>query len=162
RAGRCEGERGRLGRAARLGPEGAAQADGRRAEIIGRWVTALGAADDATGIAAVYAAYSTDIHASAAPEDALAIARALGRLGLHPSAVRLLGLVAERGTSRPEVELARAEETLAAGDAAAARRLASRLLAGQLPAEMLPRARAVAARAALAAAGLAAAAEPAP
>ena len=43
--------------------------------------------------------------------------------------MRLLGLVAERGTSRPEVEVARAEETLAAGDAAAARRLASRLLA---------------------------------
>ena len=159
RAGHFEEALGLLERAARQGPEGAAQADGRRAEILGRWVAALGAADDAAGIAAVYAAYATDIHESAAPEDALAIARALGRLGLHPSAVRLLGLVAERGTSRPEVEVARAEETLAAGDAAAARRLASRLLAGQLPAEMLPRARAVASRAALATADLAAAAE---
>src|SRR5207249_3173316 len=84
RAGRFEEALGLLERAATLGPEGAAQADGRRAEILGRWVAALGGADDAAGVAAVYAAYATDIDAAAAPEDALAIARALGRLGLHP------------------------------------------------------------------------------
>src|SRR5439155_1676205 len=77
RAGRFEEALGLLERAATLGPEGAAQADGRRAEILGRWVAALGAADDAAGVAAVYAAYATDIDAAAAPEDALAIARAL-------------------------------------------------------------------------------------
>src|SRR5439155_973703 len=47
RAGRFEEALGLLGRAATLGPEGAAQADGRRAEILGRWVAALGAAGDA-------------------------------------------------------------------------------------------------------------------
>src|SRR5439155_1697305 len=99
RAGRFDEALGLLGRAATLGPEGAAQADGRRAEILGRWVAALGAAGDAAAVAAVYAAYATDIDATAAPEDALAIARALGRLGLHPSAVRLLELVGERGAS---------------------------------------------------------------
>ena len=159
RAGRFEEALGLLERAATLGPEGAAQADGRRAEILGRWVAALGGADDAAGVAAVYAAYATDIDAAAAPEDALAIARALGRLGLHPSAVRLLELARERSASRPEVEVALAEETLAAGDVAAARTVARRLLAGRLPAELLPRARAVAARAALATGDVAAAAE---
>src|SRR5947208_827534 len=159
RAGRFEEALGLLERAATLGPEGAAQADGRRAEILGRWVAALGGADDAAGVAAVYAAYATDIDAAAAPEDALAIARALGRLGLHPSAVRLLELARERSASRPEVEVALAEETLAAGDMAAARTVARRLLAGRLPAELLPRARAVAARAALATGDVAAAAE---
>jgi len=159
RAGRFEEALGLLERAATLGPEGAAQADGRRAEILGRWVAALGGADDAAGVAAVYAAYATDIDAAAAPEDALAIARALGRLGLHPSAVLLLELARERSASRPEVEVALAEETLAAGDVAAARTVARRLLAGRLPAELLPRARAVAARAALATGDVAAAAE---
>src|SRR5439155_25154781 len=110
RAGRFEEALGLLERAATLGPEGAAQADGRRAEILGRWVAALGAADDAAGVAAVYAAYATDIDATAAPEDALAIARALGRLGLHPSAVRLLELARERSASRPEVGVALAGE----------------------------------------------------
>src|SRR5439155_1391177 len=103
RAGRFEEALGLLERAATLGPEGAAQADGRRAEILGRWVAALGGADDAAGVAAVYAAYATDIDAAAAPEDALAIARALGRLGLHPSAVRLLELARHPSASRPEV-----------------------------------------------------------
>ena len=159
RAGRFEEALGLLGRAATLGPEGAAQADGRRAEILGRWVAALGGADDAAGVAAVYAAYATDIDAAAAPEDALAIARALGRLGLHPSAVRLLELVGERGASLPELEVTLADERLEAGDVAAARTAASRLLAGRLPAELLPRARGVAARAALAAGDVAAAAE---
>ena len=41
--------------------EGQAQADGRRAELFGRWIAALRAKDDAAGVATVYAAYATDV-----------------------------------------------------------------------------------------------------
>ncbi len=156
RAGRFEEALALLERAATLGPDGVAQARGRRPEILGRWVVALG--DDPAAVSTVYAAYATEIHESAATEDALTIARALGRLGLHPSAARLLGLVAERSTS-PDLEVTLAEERLAAGDVDGARTSMSRLLATQLPAELVPRARAVAARAAVAAGDLKTASE---
>src|SRR5206468_1041074 len=81
------------------------------------------------------------------------------RAGRFEEALGLLERARERSASRPEVEVALAEETLAAGDVAAARTVARRLLAGRLPAELLPRARAVAARAALATGDVAAAAE---
>jgi len=109
-------------------------------------------------VSTVYAAYATEIHESVATEDALTIARALGRLGLHPSAARLLGLVAERSKS-PDLEVTLAEERLAAGDVDGARTSMNRLLATQLPAALVPRARAVAARAAVAAGDLKTASE---
>src|SRR5207237_3682461 len=90
---------------------------------------------------------------------ARAIPPPLGRLALQPRSVRVLEPARARRASRPELEVALAEETLAAGDVAAARTVARRLLAGRLPAELLPRARAVAARAALATGDVAAAAE---
>ncbi len=125
-AGRFEEALALLERAATLGPDGVAQARGRRPEILGRWVAALG--DDP------------------------------GRLGLHASAARLLGLVAERSKS-PDLEVTLAEERLAAGDVDGARTSMNRLLATQLPAELVPRARAVAARAAVAAGDLKTASE---
>jgi hypothetical protein len=104
-----------LDRAAALGPEGAAQADGRRAEILGRWLAGLAPRGDDAGIAIVYAAHTTEVHALASSADRVIVARALGRLGLHGAAVRVLGEPAERG-SDPALELALAEEQLAAGD----------------------------------------------
>jgi len=132
-----------------------AQARGRRPEVLGRWVAALG--DDPAAVATVYAAYATEIDESAAPEDAITIARALGRLGLHASAARLLEVVADRGPSGPALDATLAEERLAAGDVDGARIASTRLLAKPVPAELVPRAHAIAARVALAANDLAAA-----
>jgi len=148
-AGRFEDALGLLDRSAALGPEGEAQADGRRPEILGRWIAALGAHDDDAGIATVYAAYTTAIHESATVDDRLAIARALGRLGLHASAVRLLEVSTGRAPD-PALALALAEEALAAGDAATARTNAARLVAAKAPAGLVARAHVVGARAALA------------
>src|SRR5207244_9743734 len=84
-----------LGRAAALGPDGVAQAGGRRAEILARWLAALDGQGDAAGVATVYAAYATEVQ-SAAPADRATVAHALGRLGLHRAALRVLGAGADR------------------------------------------------------------------
>src|SRR5207245_2319182 len=89
RAGRFEQGLALLGRATALGADGMAQAEGRRAEILARWLAALDARGDAAGVATVYAAYATEVQ-NAAPADRATVAHALGRLGLHRAAVRVL------------------------------------------------------------------------
>jgi len=95
----------------------------------------------------VYAAYSTAVD-QAATHDRASVARALSRLGLHASAARLLS--ASLGAT-PDAELAveAVEETVAAGDAAAAQAAAARVKAMTLPPVLASRAHAAAARAAL-------------
>src|SRR5206468_491342 len=77
-AGRFEQALALLARAAALGPEGAAQAAGRRAEILARWLAALDAQGDAAGVATVYAAYTTEVEESAAPAGRATVAYARG------------------------------------------------------------------------------------
>src|SRR5581483_11753346 len=85
--------------------------------------------------------------AQASAEDRLRVARALGTLGLHAAARRLLEGVRER---TPEVTVALAEEALAAGDLAAAGAAAAKIGSDADPA-IVARARRVAVRVALAA-----------
>src|SRR5207247_10810424 len=88
-AGRFEQALALLARAAALGPDGAAQAEGRRAEILARWLAALDAQGDPSGVATVYAAYSSDVQETAAPADRATAAHGPGRLGLHRAAPRV-------------------------------------------------------------------------
>ncbi|MFN8542702.1 MAG: hypothetical protein U0807_00605 [Candidatus Binatia bacterium] len=150
RAGKYAAAMALLDRATDLGPEGQAQADGRRTEILGRWIAKLTAAGDVVGVVAVYAAHATAVHELATPEDGIAVSRALQRLGLPESAAQLL--VQRPSEPRADVDTARAEAELAAGDAAAARATATRALAAPgLAPEVATRARAALARAAVAA-----------
>jgi len=158
RAGKFDRALVLLDRAAALGREGEAQADGRRAELLGRWIAALDAKGDAAGVATVYAAYTTYIEELAVPEDRLAVATALGRIGLHAAAVRLLEQGVQSSPRQPSsassdirsaFAAALAEEALAAGDLETARATAARLLTDPLPAELAKRVRRTAARAAL-------------
>src|SRR5207247_231501 len=118
-AGRFEQALALLTRAAALGPDGAAQAEGRRAEILARWLAALDAQGDPAGVATVYAAYTSDVQESAAPADRATVAHALGRLGLHRAALRVLAARAD-GAREPAVAVTLAEETFASGDIASA------------------------------------------
>src|SRR5439155_1118714 len=70
--------------------------------------------DDLAGVATLYAAHATDINTLADPRDHLAVADALGRLGLYASAAAVL---AESALESTEAAVALAEVTLAAGDA---------------------------------------------
>jgi hypothetical protein len=146
RAGRFEAALAFLARAAETGPEGRAQADGRRAELLGRWIASLRGQDDAAGLTTVYAAYATDVKELATLEDRLAVAEALGHLGLHAAAAGLLAAPAQRV---PLAAVALAEETLAGGDADGARAVLRRLPAGVLSAALAARRARIAARAAL-------------
>src|SRR5439155_6116445 len=110
RAGRFEHALGFLDRVSTLGREGEAQAEGRRAEILGRWLARLAADGDDAGIAIVYAAHATEMHALASVADRLTVVRELARLGLHAAALRTL-----TGQREPELVVARAEEQLATG-----------------------------------------------
>jgi tetratricopeptide (TPR) repeat protein len=147
RSGRFEEALALLERGHELGPEGTAQADGRRSEILGQWISTLNGRNDDAGIATVYAAYSTAVD-RAATHDRASVARALSRLGLHASAARLLS--ASLGAT-PDAELAveAVEETVASGDAAAAYAAVARVKAMTLPPVLGSRAHAAAARAAL-------------
>jgi hypothetical protein len=147
RSGRFEEALALLDEAAGLGPEGEAQADGRRAELLGRWIASLAASDDIAGIATVYAAHTTDVDALASPEDRVTVARALARLGLHDRAVRVLHT---RGGSEPTLDVVLAEQALAAGDVATARSAATALLGRGLPEDLAATARQTAVGAALA------------
>jgi tetratricopeptide (TPR) repeat protein len=143
-AGRFEEALAVLDQATALGPEGVAQADARRPRVLGRWIGALAARGDAAGVATVYAAYTTEIEEGCVAEDRVAVGRALGSLGLHAAAVRVL----QRAASRPDVAATLAEEALSAGDADGARAAARRVLAARAP-ELAGRAHAVLARLAL-------------
>jgi len=153
-AGRFEQALALLARGVTLGPDGAAQAEGRRAEILSRWLGALDATGDAAGVATVYAAYATEVQESAATADRATVAHALGRLGLHRAALRLL---APRGEAAhdPAVVLTLAEETFASGDVAGARAVLGRLNTAGLPLALAERAHRLGARVALAAGDLA-------
>ena len=137
-----------LGRAAALGADGMARAEGRRAEILARWLAALDAQGDAAGVATVYAAYATEVQ-SAAPADRATVAHALGRLGLHRAAVRVLAAGAD-GAREPAVAVTLAEETFASGDIGSARKLLVRLDPSRLRPDLAERAHALGARVALA------------
>jgi len=125
-----------------------AQAEGRRAEILARWLAALDARGDAAGVATVYAAYATEVQ-SAAPADRATVAHALGRLGLHRAAVRVLAAGAD-GAREPAVAVTLAEETFASGDIGSARKLLVRLDPSRLRPDLAERAHALGARVALA------------
>ncbi len=157
RAGRFEEALALLGRAAALGPDGVAPAGGRRAEILARWLAALDGQGDAAGVATVYAAYATEVQ-SAAPADRATVAHALGRLGLHRAALRVLAAGAD-GAREPAVAVTLAEETFASGDIASARKLLVRLDPSGLRPDLAERAHAIGARVALAAGDLERAAE---
>jgi TolA-binding protein len=147
RGGHFEEALALLERGHQLGPEGAAQAEGRRSEILGHWISTLAGRSDDAGIATVYAAYSTAVD-QAASHDRASVARALSRLGLHASAARLLSASLD---TAPDAELAveAVEETVATGDATAARAAVARVKAMTLPPVLASRAHAAAARAAL-------------
>ena len=152
-AGRFEQALALLARAAALGPEGESQAERHRAGVLGRWLAALDAEGDAAGVATVYAAYSTAVEESAAPADRATVAHALGRLGLHGAALRVLAADAD-GTREPAALVTLAEETFASGDVGSARRLLARLDPGGLRPDLTRRAHAIGARVALAAGDL--------
>ena len=152
-AGRFEQALALLARAAALGPEGAAQAAGRRAEILARWLAALDAQGDAAGVATVYAAYTTEVEESAAPAGRATVAHALGRLGLHRAAFRVLGARAD-GPREPAVAVTLAEEAFASGDLGSARKLLARLEASGLRPDLAERTHRLGARVALAAGDL--------
>jgi tetratricopeptide (TPR) repeat protein len=136
-----------LDRAAALGAEGAAQAEGRRGEILGRWIEALAASRDAVGLATVYAAHTTDVQALASVEDRATVARALAEIGLHEAAVKLLSGTGPERTA--EMTVALAEEAVVARDAETATRVAAALDPAALPTALADRVCAVRARAAL-------------
>ncbi len=146
-AGRAEEAMALLDRASHLGPDGAAEAAAARSALVSRWLADADARGDAEGVATLYATYATTIEAQASAEDRLRVARALGTLGLHAAARRLLEGVRER---TPEVTVALAEEALAAGDLAAAGAAAAKIGSDADPA-IVARARRVAVRVALAA-----------
>ena len=142
-AGRFDEALALADRAATLGP-----ADARRGDIIARWIAALARDGNAAGIATVYAAYTTEIETLASADERLAIGRALGALGLHAAAVRVL----RRGAREPggaALGTALAEEALASDDLDRARVAAERVLDDRPPPDLASRARAVLARAAL-------------
>ena len=153
RAGRFEQALAFLAHAAALGPDGAAQAEVRRPEILARWLSALDAQGDAAGVATVYAAYSTEVQEGAAPADRATVAHALGRLGLDRAALRVL---APRGEAArdPAVALVLAEVSFASGDVEGARRLLARLDTSGLRPDLAERAHCLGARVALAAGDL--------
>jgi len=96
----------------------------------------------------VYAAYTTAIETRASAEERLSIGRALGALGLHAAAVRVL----RRGAREPggaALRAALAEEALASDDLDRARAAAARVLADLPRPDVATRARTVLARAAL-------------
>jgi Meckel syndrome type 1 protein len=99
RLGRHEEALALLARAAAVNPAAGAATDARRADVLGRWLRDLAAADDAAGVATVYAAYVTDFAALAGPEERALVARALGALGLNDAATRLLEPGAARAAS---------------------------------------------------------------
>ncbi len=152
-AGRFEQALALLARAAALGPDGAAQAEGRRAEILARWLAALDAQGDPSGVATVYAAYTSDVQESAAPADRATVAHALGRLGLHRAALRVLAARAD-GAREPAVAVTLAEEAFASGDIGSARQVLARLDASGLRPALAERAHSIGARVALAAGDL--------
>jgi len=147
RADRFDEALAQLDRAAAIGAEGTAQAEGRRGEILGRWIAALAANHDAVGLATVYAAHTTAVQALASVEDRATVARALAEIGLHESAVKLLSGTGPDATA--ETALALAEEAVAARDAETAARVAAGLDPAALPSAMADRVCAVRARAAL-------------
>ena len=138
-----------LDQAAALGPEGESQADGRRMELLGRWLAKLAAAGDTVGIVNVYAAYATVVHELAAPEDRLEIAAALARLGLPERIVRLLD--DRRWENRPDVRVTLAEALLATGETDRARAVLAHLGSASLAPEIAARVRRTATHAALSA-----------
>jgi len=141
-----------LDKTAALGPEAEAQADSRRAELLGRLLAQAVESHDAIGVATVYAAYATQVNALAPADDRLAIAGALGHFGLHDAAARLLGQGPD--AAKPALAVARAEALLAAGEPAAARSAALPLLARSPQPDVAARAQRVAVEAAVAAGDL--------
>jgi len=121
------------------------RADVRRGRIIARWIAARATDGDAAGVATVYAAYTTEIETLATADERLSIGRALGALGLHAAAVRVL----RRGAREAGGWTALAEEALASDDVDRARAAAERVLADRPPPDLATRARAVLARATL-------------
>ena len=146
-----------LDKTATLGPEAEAQADRRRAELLGRLLAQAVERHDPAGVATIYAAYATQVDALAPADDRLTIAGALGRFGLHDAAAQLLGQGPD--AARPALAVARAEALLAAGEAAAARSAALPLLARNPSPDVAARAQRVAVEAAIAAGDLDGAAE---
>jgi TolA-binding protein len=135
---------------AKLDSNGARQAEARRAEMLGRWINTTVTRGNDAAVAALYAAHATQIEEDALTDDRLAIAAALGRLGLHPAAVRLLLLTrAKLDTPNLDVEQALAEAAIAAGDQPVLRETLQRIVARPLPAEEAERVRRTLARAAL-------------
>lgn len=127
-AGRYASAMALLDRAAELGPEGEAQADGRRTELLGRWIGELARGGDTIGIVGVYAAHATAIQELAAPEDRIVVARALLKVGLPEPALSLLAFK-EDGPA-PELAVTRAEVQLELGNLAAAREAAGPVVTG--------------------------------
>jgi len=148
RAGRFEEALALLDRLGAFRGDPIARTDAGRARVLARWVADLDRRGDDACVATVYAAYTTELEIGASADDRLAIARALGRLGIHGVAAAVL---ARTPTPRPDVTAALAEESLAAGDPGRARAAAERLLADPSAVAYADRARTLRARAALAA-----------
>src|SRR5207247_1986330 len=83
------------------------------------------------------------------PADRATVAHALGRLGLHRAAVRVLAPGAD-GAREPAVAVTLAEETFASGDVGSARKLLVRLDPSRLRPDLAERAHALGARVAAA------------
>jgi tetratricopeptide (TPR) repeat protein len=148
RAGRFEEALRVLDRAAALGPDAAPEADAHRATVFRSWIASFAPRNDDAGIATVYAAYTTLLQQVAAPEDRITIGAALGRLGLHEPAMRILAPAVAREPD-PEAAVMLAEEAVAAGDPATARSVPARLRRTAVSAPLASRLHATMARAAL-------------
>lgn len=146
-----------LGRAAELGPAGAALADARRAALLGETVARLRAAEAWSALVTLYAAQTTAIRSLAGAAERRAIAEALTRVGLTSVAADLLAPLGVAGAD-PESRLAAAEGAVAAGDTATARLVLAGLERRPLAAALAPRALCLRGRLALAEGDLATAA----
>ncbi len=108
-----------LDRATQIDPSIERRADAERAAVFRAWVEKLSAASDWSGVAVVYAAWSTPIRRLATPDDRLVIAGAFERLGLPAVAADLMQVGVTGGD--PAARIAYAETALRAGDTPGAR-----------------------------------------
>jgi AMIN domain len=149
RAGQYEDALAALDEMAELGHDGRMQADARRAEVLGRWIASTTEKGEDAETAVIYSAHATDVEELVAADDRIRVAGALGRLGLHAAAVRLLRITFSALEPSPEIGVALAEQGLAAGDLEAVQLAASRLAGVPLSAEIAERLRGAVARALL-------------
>lgn len=147
-AGRYQQALALLDRAVQVDPAIEGRADTERAAVLRIWVAKLAAASDWTGIAVVYAGWSTQIRRIATADDRLAIAGAFDRLGLPVVSADLLQVGVTSGD--PPARIAFAEAALRNGDVPGARAIVTKLEPRKLDPALAARLGRVRARIALA------------